>query len=228
MRSTLSNVLQSVCAWKLPERVPCMYVCMYVCLSVLRSLRNHRNTPTRKNYVFSAILLYRHTPNGLMKTCNYNGATGRCTLHATTGRLNDPECLYNEPTKRCRSIRAAAKATRGRTTSRKPPAVAIDYHGYLVEKKVKTFLDKSVMNKHASIFRHTKDKFDLYIPLEEYTNDDDMKAYLLNEILDLSQNHAVDSLRYQSRKDVIILLVDVKRVLQYDDELRALITGKRP
>jgi len=93
-------------------------------------------------------------------------------------------------------------------------------------KNVASFLEKNIMKKSAEKFRKIKEDNHLHIPLQEYPDDNRMKDYIIEEILDLAYYYELDNAKPIQKKEqsgIIISLKSVKMVIKLDDELSILL-----
>jgi len=97
----------------------------------------------------------------------------------------------------------------------------INYHGHLVESNVKTYLETLLKPLTGKKIREMNSKFDLYLPVDNYPNDNDLKEYIIKDILELSQNDARD--RTKSNR---IILNNIHYVIIRDDVLLVLFRNK--
>lgn len=137
-------------------------------------------------------------------------------------------CQYNTTSKRCNKV----KKTRSKVVKPKSVNVSMNrnktlkieknteivYYGYLVEKPVKTYLDKLVIKASALKMRKRAKDLDLYIPLHEYKNAKAMKEYVIDEILVLARNDARDNF-----KSNVITVNNVIRVIKDDYDLTSIL-----
>lgn len=137
-------------------------------------------------------------------------------------------CQYNITSKRCNKVKKTksniikprsihVSMSRNKTLKNKKTTEVV-YYGYLVDKSVKTYLDKLVIKASAIKMRKKAKDLNLYIPLEEYKTAKAMKEYVIDEILVLSRNDARD----YSKSD-IISLNNVIRVIKDDYDLTSIL-----
>jgi hypothetical protein len=88
-------------------------------------------------------------------------------------------------------------------------------------KNVASFLEKNVMKKSAEKFRKINEENHLEIPLQEYPDDNRMKDYIIEEILELAYYYELEHTK--PRQKIIISLKSVKMVIKMNDELSILL-----
>lgn len=97
----------------------------------------------------------------------------------------------------------------------------VNYYGFLVESNVKTYLNNLIMKKSAKKMRDLVTKYNFYIPLHQYPNDNDMKLYIIHDILELSSNDVRDRTKTNA-----ITLNNIHFVIVNDNELLPLFSNK--
>lgn len=136
------------------------------------------------------------------KNCIKNAKTRRCIKSSEINNTS-PNCEYFNKTNRCRN---------------KNTANFISYNNFKIKPSVKSFINKNIINKSAKKMRDIANNNGLYIPLDDYSDDNDMKEYIIGEILELSENHERDH-----NQSNIISLKTVKHIISDDAELKLII-----
>jgi hypothetical protein len=152
-------------------------------------------------------------PKTEKKYCAKNHKTNRCK----TSKVQDKPsyCYMDKNTNRCKQIDKELLENEM-------------FGEYKLTKKAYNYLDKLILKKTpAKIKKMRKMQQDkeLYIPLNEYTNDNDLKEYLFNEVCDLATNYVRDKNWYlrDTDKYEIITLKSVKTAIKEDEELDILL-----
>ena len=156
--------------------------------------------------------------------------SGNCVAKGSVGNKNTET---KKVSKRCPKGTRKNKKT-GECEQEKKKEKETVYFGkvgdtdIVMNKNVASFLEKNVMKKSAEKLRKIKEENHLYIPLQDYPDDNRMKDYIIEEILDLAYYFEVDNANPKQKKEqkengIIISLKAVKMVIKNDDELSMLL-----
>ena len=137
------------------------------------------------------------------RKCIKNAKTRRCIKSEKINETSQ-ECKFFNKTDRCRNNKDID---------------FISYHNVKMKKSVKSFIDKNILKKSAQKMRDIKNDNGLYIPLDDYSNDDDMKEYIIDEVLDLAKHYERDN----NQSDVISLKT-IKTVIKNDTDLKLILS----
>ena len=147
--------------------------------------------------------------------CNYNYTTNRCNStrkKGTTSRLKPKSISMSRP--KSLKIKTPVKIEKSKNNT-------VIYNGYLVESDVKTYLDNLIMKKSGKRIRDMTKKYDLYIPVEDYPNDNDLKRFIIKDLLTLCDNDVRDRTKTNA-----ISLNNVHYIIINDQELLILFGNK--
>lgn len=148
-----------------------------------------------------------------MSYCIKSLKSGRC-VKSKYEDASSYNCNYNYSTKRCNStkkksvsllkpkpfsipktfVKSKRKTLKSRTIKIETPKSTniVNYYGYLVEANVKTYLEASFKKISGKKIRDMNSKYELYLPVDEYPNDNELKTYIIKDLLFLSSNDARD------------------------------------
>lgn len=152
--------------------------------------------------------------------CNHNYSTNRCNLTRKKTNYSSKNKKKNRP----KSISMPKSLKNKKEKIKKmdePTNTIVDYHGYLVEIDVKSYLEKLIMKKSGKKIREMNEKYELYMPVDEYPNDNDLKEYLIKDILFLSSNDVRDRTKTNA-----ITLNNVHYVIVNDPSILPLFGNK--
>lgn len=178
-----------------------------------------------------------------MSYCIKSLKTGRC-VKSNYQDTTSSECNYNYTTKRCNSTKKISRPktiskpksiSRPKTISRPKslksriihrPSIkllsnTINYHGYSVEPNVKTYLETLLKKMSGKKIREINAKLNLYLPVDNYPNDNDLKEYIIKDILELSDNDTRDRTKTNA-----ITLNNIRYVMVRDDVILVLFRNQ--
>jgi hypothetical protein len=144
-------------------------------------------------------------------------------------KVCEPGKSRNSLTGRCRKqISTSWAASKPFTTRLKAPpqkkhVFQLIYDRYKVGPEARIFLNLLVGNASATQMRKIARDNDLYIPLDNYPDDTQMKEYILDEILNLAQNDAWDRNRSET-----VRIKNIQVAIDQDAELSELLKGRLP
>lgn len=138
--------------------------------------------------------------------CNYNYTTKRCNSTKKNGSKSKNKYIRVSKPKSLKMKTRTIKIETPKSTG------IINYHGYLVQSDVKTYLETLLKKMSGKKIREINTKLELYYPADEYPNDNDLKEYLIKDILELSDND-----RRDRTKTNVITLNNIRYVMVIDD-----------
>ena len=132
-------------------------------------------------------------------------------------------CVKKNGTRKCikseRPDETSSQCIRDRRTDRcktKKVEIFVEYMGHHVKKSVIPYLKRVVLKKSDAQLRTNAQQ--TYLPVGEYPGEQQLKEYLIKEILELAKYAALD----KDQADVIALK-HVKMVIAEDHDLRTVL-----
>ncbi len=186
-----------------------------------------------------------------------NQSSEHCVYSSTTKRCRKTEKKAPKAPKaqKAKTEKKASKASKKtRKESKKSPSpikiqlddpdidsppVYNEVFGINLSPEAMSYIQTRILDANASKMRELAEFNELYIPLEDYENDDIMRDYVATEVLTLATNMVRDKhnsempsdpkkrkAHIEMRKKLPVELHHIKRVIENDDELNCIINNK--